>query len=65
MKTLAALSLAAIPLFISGCGSDSSTGSGTLSVNLTDAPIDEANAVVIEFTGVSIKRKSGTATDDT
>lgn len=66
MKTLAALSLAAIPLFISGCGGgDSSTGSGTLSVNLTDAPIDEANAVVIEFTGVSIKRKSGTATDDT
>ena len=55
--------IASLALLLSACGSDSSgdsgdgdssSGSGTLSVNLTDAPIDEANKVLIHFTKVLI-----------
>ncbi|MEA3406198.1 MAG: DUF4382 domain-containing protein [Pseudomonadota bacterium] len=63
MKTLTLISLASLPLLLASCGGGSSStntssGVGTLSLNLTDAPIDEANAVWVEFTGLSIKQKS-------
>lgn len=32
---------------------------GSISLGVTDAPVDEAEAVVVEFTGVSIKPKQG------
>ena len=55
---------------LSACGggssdgsSDATSGSGTLSLNITDAPIDSADKVVVTFSGVSIKPQSGAAFD--
>lgn len=54
-----------------GCGggggsSNSNVSStGTLNLAITDAPIDDANAVVVEFSGVSIKPRNGSAQDFT
>lgn len=45
-------------LALSGCF-DSSDDSGSLSLGLTDAPVDDANAVVVEFTGVEVKPANG------
>lgn len=59
---------AALPLAIvavlsacGGGGSTSSTGTGTLSLSITDAPVDNADAVVVEFTGVEIKPAGGSS----
>ena len=56
---------ALIPAFLfalAGCGGgDSSTAQGTLSLGVTDAPVDNANRVVVEFTGVSVKPADGEA----
>ncbi len=52
----------------SGCGSSSSGGSndnsggtsnGILSLKITDAPVDNASRVVVEFTGIEIQSSSG------
>lgn len=49
-----------------GSGGGSSTSdTGTLNLAVTDAPIDGANAVVVEFSGVSIKPVNGPAQDFT
>lgn len=53
-----------------GCGggggwSGGNNNTGTLNVAVTDAPIDNANAVVVAFTGVSIKLRDATAQDFT
>lgn len=61
MKQLITVSALSLPLLLSACGGGSSTGdssstTGTLNLSLTDAPIDEASAVWVEFTGVSIKK---------
>lgn len=46
----------AIASSLVGCGSDNnSPGSGTLSVYMTDAPIDDAKSVNIVFTGLEIQ----------
>jgi len=58
--TCCALVLAAV----AGCGggSDSSGDrTGTLRLGLTDAPVDQADAVVVQFTGVELKPAGGTA----
>ena len=53
-----------IPLLITSCGgSESAGGSGTLNLNITDAPIDEAAEVVVSFSGLSIKPADGPAID--
>lgn len=54
---LYALSLAALAL--AACDSGSSTG--RLSMAVTDAPVDGATAVVVQFTGVEVKPASGSA----
>lgn len=46
-----------------GCGSGSSSGTGLLSVAVADAPVDDADAVVVEFTGVEVKPASGDRLD--
>ncbi|MEE8342658.1 MAG: DUF4382 domain-containing protein, partial [Gammaproteobacteria bacterium] len=65
------LIMTVLGLIISGCGggsggSSSDTGSvsvagdtGTISLSITDAPVDNAMQVVIEFTGVEFKHGSG------
>lgn len=47
---------------LAACGTESSTGSLTLSV--TDAPVDDATAVVVEFTGVELHSPRGSQTID-
>ena len=54
---LAALFLAAA---LSGC-SDDDPKTGLLSLGVTDAPVDSAEAVVVQFTGVSVKPAGGAA----
>ena len=54
--------LISIALLLTACDS-SSTGSGTLNLNITDAPIDSAAKVVVSFSGVSIKPENGPAYD--
>jgi len=44
---------------LGGCFSSSSDDSGSFSLAVTDAPVDDATAVVVEFTGVSIKPADG------
>ncbi|MCW9025022.1 MAG: DUF4382 domain-containing protein [Gammaproteobacteria bacterium] len=64
------ITLGLLSLFmLNACGggssgeAGSSTGSGTLSLNITDAPIDSAQNVFVSFTGVSIKPQEGPAFD--
>ena len=62
-KTVSQLfSLISIALLLTACDS-SSTGSGTLNLNITDAPVDSAAKVVVSFSGVSIKPENGPAYD--
>jgi len=56
MKTKALLALT-VPFFIAACGSDSSSGgskTGSLTVKLTDAPVDGAANVFVTVGGVSL-----------
>jgi len=57
-----ALTCAAIAAFTAGCsGSGSDNGTGSLTVGITDAPIDSASSVVVTFSGVELKPKGGDA----
>ena len=44
-----------------GGGGSNSTGTGKLSLNITDAPVDEAAEVTVSFSGLSIKPAGGPA----
>ena len=50
---------------LAGCGGGSSDGmqakTGTLRLGITDAPVDQADAVVVQFTGVELKPMGGAA----
>lgn len=54
--TIAAMS--AVALAVAGCNSESS-GSGSMSLDITDAPIDSASEVNVVFEGVDIRAASG------
>ncbi|MBE0617947.1 MAG: DUF4382 domain-containing protein [Proteobacteria bacterium] len=52
--------LGASLFFLGACGSASEDDSpGSLSLRVTDAPVDTAEAVVVEFTGVTVQPASG------
>lgn len=62
----------ALATLLSACGggglSGDSEASGTMSLGITDAPVDSASRVVVEFTGVELRRSAGapiTVTFDT
>ena len=58
------ISVITLSMFLTACGSDTATtGSGTLNINITDAPVDSAAKVVVKFNGVSIKPANGAAYD--
>ena len=57
-KFLGVSLLAAGALGLAGCGG-SDDGSGRLVVSLTDSPVDEANEVVVVFTGLEVKPADG------
>ncbi len=59
---LGALSLAVLGLAACGGGSDGSSGPGSISINLTDAPIDGASEVVVVFTGIELHQTAGPTT---
>jgi Domain of unknown function (DUF4382) len=44
--------------FGGGTGTDTT---GTLNVSVTDAPVDDANRVLVQFTGIAVKPKQGEA----
>ncbi|MDH4104873.1 MAG: DUF4382 domain-containing protein [Gammaproteobacteria bacterium] len=50
---------------LAGCGGGGGDSpgakTGTLRLGLTDAPVDQADAVVVQFTGVELKPKDGVA----
>lgn len=46
-------------LLLAGCSDDDD--SGTLTLGVTDAPVDNATQVVVEFTGVELKPQEGEA----
>ncbi len=52
-------------MVLAGCGSSSSGGgsteTGSLSFSVTDAPIDNADNVFVEFTGIEIKPAGGSS----
>lgn len=62
-KLFAKALVPAFLLALAGCGGDSSTSQGSLSLGITDAPVDNANRVVVEFAGVSVKPATGQAVD--
>jgi hypothetical protein len=53
-KTCCRLLGSALLVTLTGCWNDDS-GTGKLSLAVTDAPVDRATAVVVEFTGVEVK----------
>ncbi len=55
MISMAALALAAG----TGCGGSSDEATGAFTLRITDAPVDRATAVVVEFTGVELQRAGG------
>ena len=63
-SALAFIALTAAMLTVAGCsGGGSDEGSkpqtGTLKIGLSDAPVDAAEAVVVQFTGVELKPANG------
>lgn len=60
IMSLAALVLGTAALGACGGGSDAPSGSGTLSVNMADTPVDNATSVVVDFTGLELHNTNGT-----
>jgi hypothetical protein len=64
-RSLCVLSAVAAALALAGCSSGGDGGdsarTGTLKLGITDAPVDAADAVVVQFTGVELKPVSGPA----
>ncbi|MGB5103542.1 MAG: DUF4382 domain-containing protein [Steroidobacteraceae bacterium] len=58
-----AIALTIAGAMLAACGGDGSSQdrTGLLSLGITDAPVDEADAVVVQFTGVELKPKGGQA----
>jgi hypothetical protein len=63
IRSTAALAMASALMTLAGCGggSDSGSGTGTLRLGITDSPVDQVSAVVVQFTGVELKPKNGPA----
>lgn len=53
------IAVAGLALAVTACDSNEPASTGSLSVGVTDAPVDTAEKVVVEFTGVEIKPADG------
>lgn len=51
------LLVASASLLLAACGGGGGTDSGSLNLSVTDAPIDNADAVVVTFTGIDLRRE--------
>ncbi|WP_111642541.1 DUF4382 domain-containing protein [Marinimicrobium alkaliphilum] len=68
IKNFAQTSLVALAVLgLSACGGSSSSNddgnTGTLSLSVTDAPVDSATAVVVSFSGVTLQHSNGERVD--
>lgn len=67
MSAYRSIAFAALTWSMVGCGGSSGTdegpSTGTLTVGLTDAPVDGVVAVHVEFRGITLKPQSGPAVD--
>lgn len=48
-----------LALWLGACGGETSSRTGTLALSITDAPVDGAEQVIVEFTGVEIQASEG------
>lgn len=48
-----------LALWLGACGGGNDKGTGILDLSITDAPVDGADEVVVEFTGVEIQSSGG------
>lgn len=60
LKTIVGIGVATVALAGCNLGGSSDSGSGTLSLDVTDAPVDSAQNVTVVFNGVAIKPADGT-----
>ena len=60
MKTINKILLTAAAIGLAACSSSDDPAKGSFSLSLTDAPIDGATAVVVEFTGIELHGPNGT-----
>lgn len=59
-KRFVAAAVAAAGLSLAACGGgDSSAETGSLNLGMTDAPVDDASKVVVQFDGVELKPQGG------
>jgi len=58
MNHLFRIGLIIVAALLNACGPGSSGGEGTITLSITDAPIDGANKVVVKFTGVELRSSS-------
>ena len=64
IRTASCAMLVAVVAALAGCGGGSDgmqAQTGTLRLGITDAPVDQADAVVVQFTGVELKPMGGAA----
>lgn len=61
LRSYAAIS--GMALLLSGCGGGSNSSTGTLNLGVTDAPVDGAQTVIVEFTGVELQPAGGNRID--
>lgn len=60
MKTISTAAVIIFSLLSAGCSSSGEDESGQMSLRITDAPIDEATSVVVEFSEVQIRGSDAT-----
>ena len=60
-RLIAVTTVAALAACSGGSGDGSGPQTGTLRLGITDAPVDLASEVVVEFTGVELKPRDGAA----
>ena len=58
MNHLFRIGLIIVAALLNACGPGSSGGEGTITLSITDAPIDGANKVVVNFIGVELRSSS-------
>jgi hypothetical protein len=59
MKNRTLLTAALGSVLLTACGGGGDGSSGSMTLRLTDAPVDEATSVIVEFTGVELLRANG------
>lgn len=62
-KTVLAMSIAAVTLAGCNLSGGSAAGNGSLSLDITDAPVDNASEVTVIFSGVDLQSANGVRTE--